>query len=266
MLSPAIKALILGILQGLTEFLPISSSAHLVLFPRYFGWEDPGLAFDVALHLGTLAAVIMYFWSDLWRLAKSLIQVGDPSYKEDRRLVGLLGLATIPGAVAGLLLEHKIETVFRSPALIAGALITLGLFLALADRFCAGNRKVSDLSWLAALGIGFAQSLALIPGVSRAGVTITTALALGFARTEAARFSFLMSIPIIAGAGVLKIKEIWLSPDRMALGLGFAGATFAGLAAISILMRYVQRRHYTPFAIYRWALGTFVLLNLSKFQ
>lgn len=259
-------AILLGVLQGLTEFLPVSSSAHLVLFPNFFGWVDPGLAFDVALHLGTLAAVVCYFWQDLWDMAQAaLSRSSDDKTREDRRTLILLAVATVPGAIAGLLLEHKAETVFRSPALIACALIGMGLLLGLADWFCAGSKRIPDLTFLSAFGIGIAQSLALIPGVSRSGITITIALALGFERREAARFSFLMSVPIIAGAGLLKFKQILHSPDILALCSGFASSAIFGFLAIWILMRYVQHHRYTPFVLYRWALGAFVLFNLAHF-
>jgi undecaprenyl-diphosphatase len=246
------QSAILGVIQGLTEFLPISSSAHLILFPYFFGWTDPGLAFDVALHLGTLVGVLAYFWKDFWDM------LVDPA---QRKTLGFLIVATIPGALAGLLFEHKVETLFRSPVLIAWALILMGGLLALADRFCTGDKKVSNLTWKTAAAIGFSQALALVPGVSRSGITITTALALGFERREAARFSFLMSAPIIAGAGLLKLHAILLSPDKTALGAGFVCSALFGFLAIWALMRYVQTRSYMPFAVYRWILGLFVLLR-----
>ncbi len=258
-------AMVLGLLQGLAEFLPISSSAHLILAPRYFHWPDPGLAFDVALHLGTLAAVVVYFWKDLLLLGKALVDPRVPQAKEKRRLVGLIAAATVPGALAGFLLEHKAETVFRSAELIACTLIIMGLLLGIADWFSKGRNKIESLSFPSALGIGLAQSFALIPGVSRSGSTITIARFLGLDRQEAARFSFLMSIPIIAGAGVLKFKEILHDPDKVALSAGFATSAVSGFLAIWVLMRYVQRHRYTPFVVYRWVLGAFVLLNLSKF-
>ena len=261
-----LHSILLGIVQGLTEFLPISSSAHLILIPRYFGWEDPGLAFDVALHLGTLAGVVIYFWKDLWNLAQGLLQPRNPEMGSERATVKYLVLATVPGAIAGFLLEHKAETLFRSPTLVAVDLIVLGLLLGIADWWRAGKRTIKDLTVLSAIGIGLAQSLALLPGVSRSGITITVALALGLERREAARFSFLMSVPIIAGAGLLKFKQILLSPDHLALAAGFMASALAGLLAISILMRYVQNHRYTPFVIYRWALGLFVLLNLPRFN
>jgi len=260
------QTLILGIVQGLAEFLPISSSAHLILVPSYFHWPDPGLAFDVALHLGTLLAVLAYFWKDLVGYLNALLSPANLGLAPERKLVGHILIATIPGAIAGLLLEHKAETVFRSPALIAWAMIGLGLLLLIADYTRSGNKSLLDMSWGMALIIGIAQGLALIPGVSRSGITITVALFLGMERRDAARFSFLMSIPIIAGAGILKFKQILLTPDKLGLMVGFSAAAIFGFFAIWVLLRYVQKHRYTPFVIYRWALGALVLLNLSKFQ
>ena len=265
MITP-FQTLILGLVQGLGEFLPISSSAHLILVPSFMHWQDPGLAFDVALHLGTLLAVVAYFWQDLIRYTEAIFRPSDPALAADRRLVWLIGAATVPGAIAGLLLEKKADTVFRSPALIGCTLIGLGVLLAIADYVTRGDQTIPDMSFPMAIGIGCAQALALIPGVSRSGITITVALFLGLQRKEAARFSFLMSIPIIAGAGVLKFKQILHSPDHFALAVGFAGAAVSGLFAIWFLMRYVQNHKYTPFVLYRWILGALVLLNLSKFQ
>ncbi len=258
-----VQSLILGIVQGLTEFLPISSSAHLILIPRFFGWEDQGLAFDVALHLGTLVGVLAYFWRDFWGIVLGVLPSRDRAVAAATGAPLLLYLivATIPGAIAGLLLEHKAETVFRSPALIAGALILMGTLLALADWLSKGDKTIADLTLGMAAGIGLAQGLALIPGVSRSGITITTALALGLNRREAARFSFLLSAPIIAGAGLLKLKAIFSYPDQLALVAGFSASAMAGFVAIWALMKYVQTRHYTPFVIYRWILGLFVLLH-----
>ena len=256
----------LGVIQGLTEFLPVSSSAHLILLPRYFGWVDPGLAFDVALHLGTLLGVLIYFREELGVLLKSILFYKEAARASDRVLVGNIILATIPGALAGLLLEHRAESTFRSPLLIAYTLIVMGALLWLADHFGKGTKGIKDITFRTALVLGVAQSLALIPGVSRSGITITLGLAFGLERKAAARFSFLMSIPIIAGAGLLKAKAIWLTPDKMALAAGFAASALAGFFAIWILMRCVERYRYTPFAVYRWALGLFVLLNLSHFE
>jgi undecaprenyl-diphosphatase len=257
--------LILGAIQGLGEFLPISSSAHLILVPKYFGWQDFGLAFDVALHLGTLLAVTVYFWKDLTRLAQSVLRPGQPGGEADRRLVGLLLLATVPGAIAGMILEHRVETVFRSPHLVAWTLIGMGLVLMTADYFFSGKKTVAEITVPMALMIGMAQGIAVVPGISRSGITITMALILGLKRRDAAYFSFLLSIPIIAGAGMLKSKEIFYTADKTGLLLGFAGATVFGFFAIGFLLRYVQTRRYTPFAIYRILVGAFVLSRLGDF-
>jgi undecaprenyl-diphosphatase len=256
---------ILGAVQGLGEFLPISSSAHLILVPRYFGWEDGGLAFDVALHLGTLLAVTVFFWKDLWRLAQAVAHPGAPTGADDRRLAGRLLLATVPGAIIGMALEHRVETVFRSPLLVAWTLIGMGLVLAAVDYLSNGRKSLAEITWPLALLIGLAQGLAVIPGISRSGITITVALLLGVQRKDAAKFSFLLSIPIIAGAGILKCKEILHSPDKAGLFLGFAGAAVLGFLAIGFLLRYVQTRRYTPFAVYRCLLGIFVLTHLPHF-
>ena len=264
-MTSSLQSLVLGIIQGLAEFLPISSSAHLILVPSYLHWPDPGLAFDVALHLGTLLALVLYFWKDIVQFIKALAQPGNPALAPERRLLALVAIATIPGAIAGVLLEHKAETVFRSSHLIAWTLIGMGALLGLADYLTRGDKRMTDLHWLQALGIGVAQGFALIPGVSRSGITITLGLLLGLERREAARFSFLMSIPIIAGAGILKGKEILLNPQRDALLLGFVGAAVSGLLAIWLLLRYVQNHRYTPFVLYRWILGALVLMNLNRF-
>ncbi len=241
-----LQSLFLGMVQGLTEFLPISSSAHLILVPRFLDWPDSGLAFDVSLHLGTLAGVLAYFWKDLLHLKRPLLIK--------------LALATLPAALLGLLLESTIESSFRSPHLIAFTLIGAGLLLAAADSKGSGSREISQITLGQALLIGLAQSAALVPGVSRSGATITAALFMGFVRRDAARFSFLMSIPIIAGAGGLKINEILASPDHVSMVAGFAGAALSGFLAIWGLMRYVQSKRFTPFVIYRCLLGLFILL------
>jgi undecaprenyl-diphosphatase len=260
-----LSAIVLGAVQGLTEFLPISSSAHLILLPRFLRWPVPGLAFDVAMHLGTLAAVIVYFRADLALWVRAFLQPGDATRAPARRLVGLLLLATIPGALAGLVLEHHAESTFRSPALIAATLAGMGLLMAWADRRFAGAGTVETVGWRMALLLGTAQALAIVPGISRSGVTITTALFLGLRRPDAARFSFLMSMPIIAGAGVLKLPEILRTPEPAAVALGFLSAAATGFFAIWFLLRHVQTRGYTPFVIYRLLLAGLILWQAGRF-
>jgi undecaprenyl-diphosphatase len=257
-----LQAIALGIIQGLSEFLPISSSAHLTLAPWLFGWEDPGLAFDVALHFGTLLAVLWYFrmeWLALIKAAFGIITTGRIETPEKRRVIYLI-VATIPGAIGGFLLQSRAESAFRSPELIASALIVMGLVLWLVDKLVDQRRILGEMRWLDALLIGLAQVIALIPGVSRSGSTITTARGLRFDRESAAEFSFLMSMPIIAAAVVLEgpkaLEQGGLTNELMS---GVVASAISGWLAISILMRYVSRHSYGIFAFYRIALGLAVL-------
>ena len=256
------QALVLGILQGLTEFLPISSSAHLSLAPYLFGWQDPGLAFDVALHLGTLVAVLWYFrkeWGQLTAAAVGVLRKRKAETVEEKRVIFLI-IATIPGAIGGLLLEKKAETVFRAPALTATALIVMGIILWAVDRFAAQERKIEGMRWLDALLIGLAQVVALIPGVSRSGSTITAGRGLRLDRQSAAVFSFLMSMPIIAAAVVLKGPDVLKSGGLgIEVVVGVLASAISGWLAISILLKYVSRHSYGIFALYRVLLGLAVL-------
>jgi undecaprenyl-diphosphatase len=256
------QALVLGILQGLTEFLPVSSSAHLALAPYLFGWEDPGLAFDVALHFGTLVAILWYFrkeWGQLFAAAIAVLRKRKAETPEEKRVVFLI-IATIPGAIGGLLLEKKAETVFRAPALTATMLIVMGVVLWAVDRYAAQDRKLDSMRWLDALLIGLAQVAALIPGVSRSGSTITAGRALRFDRQSAAIFSFLMSMPIIAAAVVLKGPEVLKSGGLTTEVLvGVLASAISGWLAISVLLKYVRTRSYGIFALYRVLLGLAVL-------
>ncbi|HET7613556.1 MAG TPA: undecaprenyl-diphosphatase UppP [Gemmatimonadaceae bacterium] len=260
-----LQAVALGIIQGLSEFLPISSSAHLTLVPWLFGWEDPGLAFDVALHFGTLIAVLWYFrmeWLALIKAAFGIVTSGRIETPEKRRVIYLI-VATIPGAIGGFLLQSRAESAFRSPQLIAIALIVMGLILWLVDKLVDQRRILGEMRWIDALLIGLSQVIALIPGVSRSGSTITTGRGLRFDRESAAEFSFLMSMPIIAAAVVLEgpkaLHEGGLTNELMS---GVVASAISGWLAISILMRYVTRHSYGIFAFYRLALGLAVLAIL----
>lgn len=255
------QALVLGIVQGLAEFLPISSSAHLSLVPYVFGWKDPGLAFDVALHLGTLAAVLWYFRAEWLALTKAGFQI-----LATRRIEGELQwravfivIATIPGAIGGLLLNDYAETVFRDPRLTAVALIVMGTLLWAADRFAKQERPLSKARWTDALLIGIAQVFALIPGVSRSGSTMTAGRSLGFDRTSAATFSFLMSMPITAAAAVLKVPEALREGVTMPIVVGILASGISGWLAISVLLKYISTRSFGIFALYRWVLGLAIL-------
>ena len=261
-------AIFLGVLQGATEFLPISSSGHLALAHHFFGITEAGLAFDVALHLGTLVAIVIYFREDLLTMAAAVLQPGrrDAAAQERRTLFWFLVLATIPGALAGLLLEQAAETSLRHPALVAASLSLAGIFLLLADRNGRRSRPFATLTIKDALVIGCSQALAIIPGVSRSGVTITAGLFRHLDRQAAVRFSFLLSAPIIFGAGVHEIPKIvsqGLLTDQAPLYLaGFAAAAVSGYLFIAFLMRFVKARSFAIFAYYRFALSALVVVAL----
>ena len=259
------QAIVLGLIQGLTEFLPISSSAHLTLAPLVLGWKDPGLAFDVALHFGTLIAVLWYFrdeWTALIKAAGQVVRTRRVDTVEKRRLVYLI-IATIPGALGGLLFEDKAETVFRAPTITAIALIVMGSILWAVDKAASKDRHVDGMKWIDALLIGLAQVIALVPGVSRSGSTITAGRALRFDRQSAAVFSFLMSMPIIAAAVVLKGREVLQHGGVTAPVIaGVLAAAISSWLAIRILLRYVTRHSYGIFAVYRIILGALVLVFL----
>ena len=257
-----LQAVVLGLVQGLSEFLPVSSSAHLALVPWLFGWRDPGLAFDVALHVGTLTAVLWYFRAEWWRLtlaARDVIVRRDPNSLEQRRVMHLV-VATIPGGIGGLLLQDYAETIFRAPALTASAMIALGALLWAADRWRPQSRSLAEVRWTDALWIGVAQVFALVPGVSRSGATMTAGRTLRLDRESAAVFSFLMSMPITAAAIILKAPDV-----LRAGGLGaevFVGVVSAALSswlAIAVLLRYVSRNSYGIFGLYRIVAGLVIL-------
>ena len=250
-----IQAIVLGIVQGLTEFLPVSSSAHLILVPWLLRWRDPGLAFDVVLHLGTLLALLAYYWRDWLDMGKALVD----GRAMPRRLLFFLVIASVPGAIIGLLLEKQAETIFRSPVLIATTLALMGIVLWAGDSIGSKKRKMEDITIVDALLIGLSQALAIIPGVSRSGATITTARLLGIDRAAAANFSFLMATPIIAGAGLLEARKLLHSGLTADLGWGFVASAIFSLLAIVGLLRFVRTHSYRPFAIYRIVLGIAVV-------
>jgi undecaprenyl-diphosphatase len=261
----AFQALVLGIIQGLTEFLPISSSGHLALTPWLLGWPEGGLAFDVSLHLGTLLAVVWYFnqeWKMLFAAALTMLRERRVVTPEERRVVFLV-IATIPGAIGGLVLEDLAETTFRSAALVATNLIVFGTLLWLVDRLVHRAREMEVMRHRDALLIGLAQVVALMPGVSRSGSTITAGRALGLTREAAAVFSFLMIAPITLGATILKVPQAVSEAESMVpLVLGVLAAAVSGWVAIAVLLRFIVRHSYGVFAAYRWALGLFIFAVL----
>jgi undecaprenyl-diphosphatase len=252
----------LGLFQGLGEFLPISSSAHLVLVPWLFHWEDPGLTFDIALHIGTLIAVIIYFWKDWLRL---FTQGFTAPRTTDGRLFWYLVIATVPGAIVGYALEKKAETIFRTPLLIAVALIVMGAILFLAESKSSKKDDLSNITLRTSFLIGLSQALAIIPGVSRSGITMTTGLFSGLSREAAARFSFLLSAPIILGAAIIKVPYLVSHPDVINTNflIGMVVACITGIASIRFLLRYIQTKTFLPFVWYRFAIGALVIIIIN---
>ncbi len=250
-----LDAVLLGLLQALGEFLPISSSAHLVLLPFFRGQAYQGVAFDVLLHFATLLAVVLYFAKDWYAIIKDGLT--QPRTKQGKTL-WYLALATVPAGLAGVLAKDYIETIFRSPISIAICLMVFAVILWWADRK-ASTQECTELPLKALLIIGCAQALALMPGVSRSGITITAALLLGFSRSQSARISFLLSAPVIAGAAVLELAQLSWADINVPLIWGFVSAFLGALAVISWLMKYIQRHSFNVFVIYRLILGLVIL-------
>lgn len=262
-----IQALLLGILQGATEFLPVSSSGHLVILPHLLNWPEPGLAFDTLLHLGTLAAVIFYFRRELWQMA---LAVWDSLRcrkldTAEARLAWLLVLATIPGALLGFLFEDQVEQLFGMPRTAAIFLLVTAGLLALSELLSRRNRGLDTLTWRDALVIGASQALAIIPGLSRSGATIAAGLLLGYKREDATRFSFLLAIPIVLGGGLYQLLKLVSSgsSDLGSLALvGMLAAALVGYAAVSGLLALVRRHALWPFVAYCALLGLLVLTGV----
>ncbi|HXT47096.1 MAG TPA: undecaprenyl-diphosphate phosphatase [Gemmatimonadaceae bacterium] len=252
------QALVLGVLQGLAEFLPISSSAHLALAPWAFGWPEPGLAVDVALHVGTLVAVLVYFreeWIRLIVAAGEIVRTQRIQSPEQRRVIYLI-VATIPGGLAGVALNDYAESTFRSPLLIGSALAAMGVLLWIVDKARPATRPLEAIRWSDAILVGIAQAFAILPGVSRSGATITAGRALALDRESAATFSFLMSMPIIAAAAIFKVPHLLHSGGAgTPLLVGVLAAAVSGWLAIEIVMRYVRTHSYGAFALYRVVIG-----------
>jgi undecaprenyl-diphosphatase len=257
-----LQIVVLAVVQGVTEFLPVSSSGHLVLTPVLLGWPDQGLTVDVAVHVGTFGAVIVYLWREVWMILRGLARLVTGRLDEGARLAALIVVASLPVIIAGFLVKLYAGDALRSPVVIGWAFIGFGVLLYLGDRTGLTILRIQHMTASAALYIGIAQAFALIPGASRAGTTITMARLLGFERREAARFSMLLSIPAIAGAGVLLGKDVIESGDPvlqanvlLAAGLAFAAA----LISIVAMMYWLQRQSYTPFVAYRIVLGAVIL-------
>lgn len=252
---------VLAIIQGFTEFLPVSSSAHLILPAHLLGWSDQGLAFDVAVHLGSLLAVVAYFRQDILQLACAWCKSFTQGASEHSNLVWYIALATIPAGLVGLLGKDFIEQELRSPLVIAWATIGFGVLLGVADKFSGGAIPLAKITWKLALLIGLAQAMALIPGTSRSGITMTAALFLGFSRVDAARFSFLLSIPIISlSAGYLSYKLLAESNiDWLAMGAGLLLSAISAFICIFAFMQLISRMGMMPFVVYRLCLGAVLI-------
>jgi len=270
---PLFQAVVLAVVQGLTEFLPISSSAHLVLFPWFAGWQEPGLAFNVALHIGTLVAVFVYFLRDWVQLTlagfgiRASANMSNDEFSWKRKLFWLLVIGTIPGALVGILFERTIEERFMQPIPIACALISVGLLMWLADIRASQKRHIPELGLSDSMLVGGAQALALFPGVSRSGITITAGLWRHMTRETAARFSFLLSTPLIAGAAVKELPKLlrahkagMMDISLSTLLIAIAVSGIVGYLVIGFLLRYLQTRTLKVFVVYRIALGILILL------
>lgn len=258
-----LMALLLGVVQGITEFLPISSSGHLALLEHYLKVPQAGLGFDILLHVGTLVALVAYFFQDWLDMGRAFISPSRHN-RPQRKLLFFIIIATIPGALAGVFLEKQAETIFREPVRIAILLGAVGLLLILAEILARHNRPLDRISLKDAILIGLSQAFAIMPGVSRSGITMTTGLFLGFDRPSAARFSFLMSTPIIAGAGLHHIPK-WINMPAGSLPLlpailGFLAAVISSYLTIKFLLRFLQRHTFIPFGVYRLFLAAVILV------
>ena len=241
------SALILGIVQGLTEFLPVSSTAHLILVPQFLHISLPTVAFDVMLHLATACAVLIYFGKDIWQILR-----------KDRKMIGLLIVGSIPTGIIGLLFKDFFESFFHGGAWIGLFLIITGFLLWFAEKWSTEKKGLVEMGWLDAVVIGICQGLAILPGISRSGSTVAAALGRGLNKTFAAKFALLLSVPAILGAGVLKAKEISHIPLQSSV-IGFIAAFFSGLLAIKLFIRLIQTRNIRVFSWYCWLVGFIVI-------
>jgi undecaprenyl-diphosphatase len=265
---PLYQVLIYAIVQGITEFLPVSSSAHLEILPRIMGWTDPGLEFDIALHVGTLIAVLLYFAKDWIQIIGQAfgVSVGnDAELKRNRILLWLLVLGTIPIGIAGLLFKEQAENEWRNLVLIGSMLVIIGVLMWVAERIGTHKRDISGITWLDSAIIGVSQALAVVPGTSRSGITIAAGLFRGLDRAAAARFSFLLSTPAIAGAALLpllKLRKTGGIPEdmRMPFAVGIIVSAIVGCVVIAFFMRFLRARTLYPFIYYRIAFGIAIII------
>ena len=264
---PLYQVVVLAIIQAVTEFLPISSSGHLVVIPKLLGWDDGGLQFDIALHVGTLVAVVIYFFRDWVQIIGHGLglKIGrDPELRERSDLLWILAAASVPAGIFGLAFNKQAESTWRNPYLIGAMLIGVGILMWIAERRGGGNKSIGNVGWGDGIAIGVSQALAIVPGTSRSGITITTGLFRGLTRETAARFSFLLSTPTIAGAA---LKGAWdihkkggLAPDmRVPFLVGAVLSGVLGAAVIAFFLRYLRRNSLMPFVYYRIVFGIIVI-------
>lgn len=265
----SLQIVVLAIVQGITEFLPISSSGHLILVPYFTNWPDQGLEFDLAVHIGTLTAIVAYFRRTLAAMARDWVRsLTQRREVGDSRLAWAVLFGTIPAGIVGLLYRHDIETTLRSPHVVAGTTIGYAVLLLVADRFSAKQRDERSIGWLDVVVIGCAQALALVPGTSRSGVTITAGLLRNLSREAAARFSFLLAVPVMTAAGLAEIAgyagEAPGGPvDVRALALGVVVSAVTGFACIHYFLKWLTRFGMLPYVLYRFALGAVLLVLLA---
>ena len=271
---PLYQVIVLALIQAFTEFLPISSSAHLALAPWLFGWKDPGLTFDIALHAGTLVAVLIYFFRDWIQIIAGGfgLNIGnDPQLKQNPVLLWLLVAGSIPVGIAGLAFNKQAETTWRNPYLIGAMLIVIGILMWMAERTAYGRKDIGLVGWGDGLTIGFSQALAVVPGTSRSGITITTGLFRSLTREAAARFSFLLSTPAIAAAAAKGIWDIQkhggIAPGmKMPFVLGVVVSGLAGVVVIAFFLKYLRRNSLMPFVYYRLIFGIIVIALAAFFR
>lgn len=259
------QIIVIAVVQGITEFLPISSSGHLVLVPYLFHWADQGQFVDVMVHVGTLFAILIYFWRDVWKITLGGLELFRGKVTPEGKLAIYIVLATIPAVAFGLFLKKfGIGEMERSVAIVAWNTVIFGILMLVADMMGKQEKTIEDMTLKNALIVGVAQAFALIPGTSRSGITMTAARFLNYTRPDAARFSFLLGIPAIAGAGVLTVGEALAAGDAITMDAVYCAILtfFAGLAAIAFLMALLRRISFLPFVLYRMVLGGFLLFMI----
>ena len=262
------QAILLGILQGITEFLPVSSSGHLVIVPHVLGWPDPGLAMDAMLHVGTLVAILGFFAGDLWDLAKAAVEslMRRSLANPDARVAWAVVIGTVPGALLGFFLEDVFERLFGMPKAAAGFLLVTAALLLVAEYVGRRERPLTTVSWYDAILVGLAQALAIAPGISRSGSTIAASMLLGFNREDAARFSFFLAVPIMVGSGAYQVYKLasgaTVAASPFLIVLGMVSAAVSGYLAVAGLMALVRRQRLVGFAVYCALLGTLVLTGV----